>query len=196
LEELELKDCSVEGKEIHSTCLKRLNLIGCKFVVGFSVYSPNLVSLRCIRPFGYVPSIQNLGHLVTATVILDDPCLRNDCQWPQKVDQQEKSDVDDDFFAHAGSKDSDGNSFAHSAAEESGDNNHNDSDDNSSYYDSDWSEPSDDEEDDRFIYYSDIAHEQKKQYKYWINGNNHSAGGHRDDCSENSIFDLNSYGYV
>jgi hypothetical protein len=188
LEELELKDCSVEGKEIHSTCLKRLNLVGCKFVVGFSVYSPNLVSLRCIRPFGYVPSIQNLGHLVTATVMLDDLCLCNDRRWPQKVDQQEKSDVDDDFFAHAGSKDSDGNSFAHSAAEESGNNNHNDSDDNSTYYDSDWSEPSDDEEDDRFICYSDIAHEQRKQYKYWINGNNHSAGGHRDDCSENSNF--------
>jgi hypothetical protein len=67
--------------EIHSTCLKRLDLIGCKFVVGFSVYSPNLVLLCCIRPFGYILMIQNLGHLVIGTIMLDDPCLCNDHQW-------------------------------------------------------------------------------------------------------------------
>jgi hypothetical protein len=59
LEELDLKDYSMVGNEIHSTRLKHWDQIGCKFVVGFSVYSPNLVSLRCIRPFGYVPRIQN-----------------------------------------------------------------------------------------------------------------------------------------
>jgi hypothetical protein len=88
--------------EIHSTRLKRLDLIGYKFVIGFSVYSPNLVSLHCIRLFGYVPMIQNLGHLVIGTIMLDDPCLRNDHRWSQKEDQLKESNDHDAFFVHGG----------------------------------------------------------------------------------------------
>jgi hypothetical protein len=187
LEELELKDCSVEGKEIHSDKLKRLNMIGCRFVDGFSVNSPKLVSLRCIRPFGYVPRFKNMAALVTVAIMLDDPCLRNDRQWPHKEDQQDESGDEVDFFGHAGSADSGGNSFAHSTAEESGDNNHNDSDDNSDYYHSDQSEPSDDKGGDRIICYSEIPIEHRKQTEYFINGKNSDFGGNDILCSLSNV---------
>ncbi|KAK3121401.1 hypothetical protein QOZ80_8BG0652330 [Eleusine coracana subsp. coracana] len=150
---------------------------------------PNLVSLSCIRPFRYIPRIQNMKHLVTVTILLDDPCLHNNDQWTQQEDQTDEFDDGDDFFPQAGSEDSGDNSFADSAAEESDDNNHNMSDDNSYYYDSDWSGQTDDEGDDRTVCYSEIVDEHnKKPYKYLINGNNHSAGGPRDDCGGNSNF--------
>ncbi|GJN36554.1 hypothetical protein PR202_gb25427 [Eleusine coracana subsp. coracana] len=189
LEELELEDCLIQGKEIRSTFLKCLNMISCKFVDGFRVDCPNLVSLSCIRPFRYIPRIQNMKHLVTVTILLDDPCLHNNDQWTQQEDQTDEFDDGDDFFPQAGSEDSGDNSFADSAAEESDDNNHNMSDDNSYYYDSDWSGQTDDEGDDRTVCYSEIVDEHnKKPYKYLINGNNHSAGGPRDDCGGNSNF--------
>ncbi|GJN09492.1 hypothetical protein PR202_ga27505 [Eleusine coracana subsp. coracana] len=88
LEELELIDCLIEGKEIQSTSLRSLNLISCKFVDDFRLDSSNLVSLRCIRPFGYVPRTQYMKHLVTVTIVLDDLCLRNDRQWPPKEEKK------------------------------------------------------------------------------------------------------------
>ncbi|KAK3122948.1 hypothetical protein QOZ80_8AG0620870 [Eleusine coracana subsp. coracana] len=189
LEELELEDCLIQGKEIRSTSLKCLNMISGKFVDGFRIDCPNLVSLRCIRPFRYIPRIQNMKHLVTVTILLDDLCLRNNDQWIQQEDQKDEFDDGDDFFPQAGSEDSGDNSFADSAAEESGDNNHNMSDDNSNDYDSDWSGQTDDEGDDRTVCYSEIADEHnKKPYKYLINGNNRNACGPRDDCGGNSNF--------
>ncbi|KAK3122944.1 hypothetical protein QOZ80_8AG0620800 [Eleusine coracana subsp. coracana] len=191
LEELELIDCLIEGKEIQSTSLRSLNLISCKFVDDFRLDSSNLVSLRCIRPFGYVPRTQYMKHLVTVTIVLDDLCLRNDRQWPPKEEKKEEFHDDGDFFAHARPEDSDDNSLAHSPTEESGDNNHNESDGSSNYYDSDWSGPSDDEGDDRMVCYSLIADEHKKKpYKFLIDGNNRSAdsGSPRDDCGGNSNF--------
>ncbi|TVT96737.1 hypothetical protein EJB05_58053, partial [Eragrostis curvula] len=179
LEELELRDCTVEGNEIQSTSLKCLNMISCKFADGFRVSSPNLVSLRCIRPFGYVPMIQNVGFLVAATIVLDDRCLRSDHHWAQKQDDKDESDHDDDYFALAGSENSDDNSSAYAAAQDSGDSKHNEFDDSDAYYDSEWS--------DRTVWYSDIADEQKKPYMYLIKGNNRSADGHGDECSESSI---------
>ncbi|GJN09496.1 hypothetical protein PR202_ga27509 [Eleusine coracana subsp. coracana] len=189
LEELELEDCLIQGKEIRSTSLKCLNMISGKFVDGFRIDCPNLVSLRCIRPFRYIPRIQNMKHLVTVTILLDDLCLHNNDQWIQQEDQKDEFDDGDDFFPQAGSEDSGDNSFADSAAEESGDNNHNMSDDNSNDYDSDWSGQTDDEGDDRTVCYSEIADEHnKKPYKYLINGNNRNACGPRDDCGGNSNF--------
>ncbi|CAO2189382.1 unnamed protein product [Urochloa humidicola] len=71
LEELELKDCLIpEAAEVRSAVLKRLTLIKCQIPSGLLVYAPNMVSLHCVRPFGYVPWIQNLGSPGIVNVIL------------------------------------------------------------------------------------------------------------------------------
>uniref|UniRef100_A0A0D9X596 F-box domain-containing protein n=1 Tax=Leersia perrieri TaxID=77586 RepID=A0A0D9X596_9ORYZ len=57
----------------------RLSIINCLVMVtsaGFLVDAPNLISLRCIRPFHIVPTFMHMGSLVEATVVLDDSCLR------------------------------------------------------------------------------------------------------------------------
>lgn len=94
-----LRDCSVEGREIQSTSLKSRNLISCNFVNGFiTVDYPDLILLRSLRPLGYIPRIQNTGHLVTATFVLDDLCLCIDCEWPHKEDQRDEFDDDGYLF--------------------------------------------------------------------------------------------------
>ncbi|KAL6659304.1 hypothetical protein ACP70R_003344 [Stipagrostis hirtigluma subsp. patula] len=98
LEELELKDCSVDGKEIRSNSLKCLAMIRCKIGDGVKVYTPNLVLLRCISPFGNVPWIQNMGFLVTATIVLDGFCFGSEHQLPQEEDDNDESDRDGNFF--------------------------------------------------------------------------------------------------
>ncbi|CAL5010915.1 unnamed protein product [Urochloa decumbens] len=56
LEELELKDCQIPDiAKVRSTMLKRLTMIKCQIPSGVLVYAPNIVSLHCVRPFGYVP---------------------------------------------------------------------------------------------------------------------------------------------
>lgn len=81
LEELELIDCSVVGKEIQSTSLRCLTMIDCKFATGSWVNVPDLVSLRCIRPFQQVPCFRNMKFLVTAIIALDDSCMPSDSWW-------------------------------------------------------------------------------------------------------------------
>ncbi|KAF8774979.1 hypothetical protein HU200_005027 [Digitaria exilis] len=118
LEELELKDALVEGKEFGSTSLKYLTMISCKFAFGFGIQAPNLVLLRSIKPLQYFPQIQKMEFLATATIVLDDDLFLPDCQWLQKED------------------DSDANSSDESD-HDSCDNKNNESDGSSNYYDSD-----------------------------------------------------------
>ncbi|XP_021320198.1 uncharacterized protein LOC8085036 isoform X2 [Sorghum bicolor] len=151
LEGLELKDCSVEGRQIGSISLKYLTMISCKFSIGFRVHAPNLVLLRCIKPFQHFPQIQKMEFLVTAAIVLDDSCLLSDCQWPQKEDDSDDSN-----------NESDG---------DSGDSKNNESDGSSIYYDSDRdrSTPSD-EDDDCTLSYSVIAEDRYRESKYLIYG--------------------------
>jgi hypothetical protein len=153
LEGLELKDCSVEGREIGSISLKYLTMISCKFAIGFRVHAPNLVLLRCIKPFQHFPQIQKMEFLVTAAIVLDDSCLLSDCQWPQEEDESDDNS----------NNESDG---------DSGDSKHNESDGSSIYYDSDRerSAPSDEEDDDCTLSYCVIAEDRYRESKYLING--------------------------
>ncbi|XP_062193043.1 putative F-box/FBD/LRR-repeat protein At5g62970 isoform X2 [Phragmites australis] len=203
LEELELKDCLVDGREIRSTSLRCLTLNSCKFAIESGVHAPNLVSLRCIKPFQYVPWIRNMEFLVTASIVLDDSCLPPDRQWPQDEHDQDESDHDGDFF-YAGAAESDDNSdgesddniddesdhddniFAHSGAEDSDDNNDNKSDperDTDDYYDPGCSEPGDEEDDDCTVGYGEIAEEYKDQPSWYVNqGHNQSEDDPSNDC--------------
>nr|WQM40801.1 RNIL [Avena sativa] len=76
LEELELKNVELSAMYIRSTSLKRLTMVRCVIRNGLSVDAPNLVLLRCIRPHNFIPGIENSGSLVTATIMLDDNCLK------------------------------------------------------------------------------------------------------------------------
>ncbi|KAK8450429.1 hypothetical protein SEVIR_6G028800v4 [Setaria viridis] len=157
LEELELKNCSIDGEEIGSTSLKYLTMISCKFSIAFRVQAPNLALLRCIKPFQHFPLIQKMEFLVTATIVLDDYCLLPDCQWLQEEDDSDDNSNDDydNYF---------------------GDNKSNESDGSSNYYDSDRSASSDEEDDGRTVGYGEISKEHKhKPYKYLINGHKRRA---------------------
>ncbi|CAL5003427.1 unnamed protein product [Urochloa decumbens] len=152
LEELELGNCLVEGEGIGSTSLKYLTMISCKFSVGFRVQAPNLVLLRCIRPFQHFPQIQEMEFLATAAIVLDDDCLLSDGQWLQK---EGDSDVNSSDESDRGSCN----------------NEHNESDGSSIYYDSDRSAPSDEEDSDRTVGYREISRDHiHKAYKYLIHG--------------------------
>ncbi|RCV29675.1 hypothetical protein SEVIR_6G028700v4 [Setaria viridis] len=132
LEELELIDCSVVGKKIQSTSLRCLTMIDCKFAIGSWVNVPNLLSLRCTRPFQQVPCFWNMKFLVTAIIALDDSCIPSDSWWTWADDHKDESDHDGDFFAHSRAEDSDDNGeffdnesnhfFEYSGAEDSDDN--------------------------------------------------------------------------
>ncbi|CAD6247003.1 unnamed protein product [Miscanthus lutarioriparius] len=169
LEGLELKDCSVEGREIGSISLKYLTTISCKFAIGFRVHAPNLVLLHCIKPFQHFPQIQKMEFLVTAAIVLDDSCLLSDCQWPQEEDESDDNS----------NNESDG---------DSGDSKHNESDGSSIYYDSDRdrSAPSDEEDDDCTLSYSVIAVDRYRESKYLINGHKRRGDEHEPvkSCDE------------
>lgn len=81
-------------------------MINCQFTIEPEVRVPNLLSLRCTRPFRHVPRFQYMEFLVTAIVALDDTCMSNDSQWTWGADDKDESDHDGDFFAHFGAKDS------------------------------------------------------------------------------------------
>ncbi|CAO2189384.1 unnamed protein product [Urochloa humidicola] len=110
LEELELNACSVVAKEIRSTSLKCLTMISCKFAIASEVHVPNLLSLRCTRPFQQVPRFRNMESLVTAIIALDDSCMPSNSRWTWKEDEKDESDHDGDFFAYSRVEDSDDNS--------------------------------------------------------------------------------------
>ncbi|CAO2187378.1 unnamed protein product [Urochloa humidicola] len=124
LEELELNACSVVAKEIQSTSLKCLTMISCKFAIGSEVHVPNLLSLRCIRPFQQVPRFQNMEFLVTAIIALDDSRRPSDSWWTWKGDEKDESDHDGDFFAYSRVEDSDDNSDNESNQDEEDESDH------------------------------------------------------------------------
>lgn len=98
LEELELKDCLVECREITSVSLKRLTMVKCTFANNFFVNAPNLVFVQCIAPDTWVPVFKNFGVLVTGSVMLDDSLLSRDFKKYQYDDDEypQTSDDDDD----------------------------------------------------------------------------------------------------
>ncbi|WVZ94588.1 LOW QUALITY PROTEIN: hypothetical protein U9M48_040465 [Paspalum notatum var. saurae] len=118
LEVLELKECSVAGKEIQSTSLRCLTMISCEFGIESGVHLPNLVSLCCIRPHRQVPRFLNMKFLVTATITLDDSCMPSDSQWIWEDDGKDEPDHDGDFFAHSRVESSDDDSFYESDQDE------------------------------------------------------------------------------
>ncbi|CAL5003430.1 unnamed protein product [Urochloa decumbens] len=100
LEELELKHCLVESRNITSVTLKRFTVVKCIFNMNLLVDAPNLLSVRCIAPVMWVPLFKNLGALVTGSVMIDDSSL--------PTQEFEKHRKDDDEFAPS-SDDDDGN---------------------------------------------------------------------------------------
>lgn len=52
--------------------------VKCWITVDFSVAAPNLLCLRCITPYYWVPLFKNLGSLVSASITVDDSFLRDD----------------------------------------------------------------------------------------------------------------------
>ncbi|KAM0823626.1 hypothetical protein ACQ4PT_070749 [Festuca glaucescens] len=79
LQVLELKECILDGStNISSDSLTSLTLEKCRIWLDLSVTAPNLVSLRCVKPFSRAPSFGTMGSLSTATIILLDSFLETD----------------------------------------------------------------------------------------------------------------------
>lgn len=96
MEELDLKDCLVAGPEIVSASLKTLILLKCTINCDLSIAAPNLILLCLTTPYIRVPSFENLGSLVTATIILDDSFLGNDYEHISDEDDFDGTTDDDD----------------------------------------------------------------------------------------------------
>ncbi|KAM0859276.1 hypothetical protein ACQ4PT_047307 [Festuca glaucescens] len=76
---LELNECILEGStNISSDSLTSLTMDKCRIWLDLSVTAPNLVSLRCVKPFNRAPSFGTMGSLSTATIILLDSFLKTD----------------------------------------------------------------------------------------------------------------------
>uniref|UniRef100_A0A0E0LS61 F-box domain-containing protein n=1 Tax=Oryza punctata TaxID=4537 RepID=A0A0E0LS61_ORYPU len=103
LEVLELKDCYLEGHQISSASLKILTIVECRIMEGFTIASPNLVSLRCITPYHRAPLFENVGSLTldAATIVLDDSFLYAGYEYQYK-------DIDEDAIEGSGSEDGEG----------------------------------------------------------------------------------------
>ncbi|KAJ1267708.1 hypothetical protein BS78_07G078200 [Paspalum vaginatum] len=95
LEELDLKDCLMTGHDISSASLKVLTMFKCQINVNLSIAAPNLVLLRCISPINQAPSFENMGSLVTCTIILDDFAFNDDFEDFSKDELEETTDEDD-----------------------------------------------------------------------------------------------------
>jgi hypothetical protein len=76
LQVLELTECILAGSDnILSDSLKSLTMDECSIWADLSVAAPNLVSLRCVKPFNRAPTFATMGSLSTATIILLDSFL-------------------------------------------------------------------------------------------------------------------------
>ncbi|CAN6336456.1 unnamed protein product [Urochloa humidicola] len=75
LEVLDLKKCSLRGSEISSSSLRSLTIVECSVMQDLTIASPNLLSLRCVKPYRRAPLFQNMGSIATATIMLDDSFL-------------------------------------------------------------------------------------------------------------------------
>ncbi|KAL6592048.1 hypothetical protein ACP70R_049612 [Stipagrostis hirtigluma subsp. patula] len=96
LEELDLKDCLLTGHEISSVSLKILIMFKCQINVNMSIAAPNLELLRCISPITQAPSFQNMGSLITGTIVLDDHAFTDDFEDFSKDEFDETTDEDSD----------------------------------------------------------------------------------------------------
>ncbi|CAN6353945.1 unnamed protein product [Urochloa humidicola] len=72
LEVMDLKKCSLRGNEISSASLRSLTIVECRIMQDLTIASPNLISLRCVKPYHRAPLFQNMGSIATATIMLDD----------------------------------------------------------------------------------------------------------------------------
>lgn len=103
LEILELKKCSLHGREISSTSLKSLTMVKCRIMADLTIAAPNLVSLRCIKPYHWAPQFEDIGSLTlaTGTIVLDDSllCVGFDYQY---------KDFDEDAIDGSNSDDGEG----------------------------------------------------------------------------------------
>uniref|UniRef100_A0A0D9X599 F-box domain-containing protein n=1 Tax=Leersia perrieri TaxID=77586 RepID=A0A0D9X599_9ORYZ len=101
LEILELKKCVLDGREISSASLKSLTMVECKIIADLTIAAPNLVCLRCIKPYNRAPSFENLGSLTlaTGTIVLDDSLLCVDHDYEYEYNDEDAingSNSDDD----------------------------------------------------------------------------------------------------
>ncbi|CAL4910081.1 unnamed protein product [Urochloa decumbens] len=98
LEVLDLKKCSLKGSEISSASLRSLTIVECSVMQDLTIASPNLLSLRCFKPYHRAPLFQNMGSITTATIMLDDSFLHvgyeNDNEFIHKTAHDEGSDSD------------------------------------------------------------------------------------------------------
>ncbi|KAL6659307.1 hypothetical protein ACP70R_003347 [Stipagrostis hirtigluma subsp. patula] len=169
LEDLDLNNCSIKGREIMCSSLKKLTMVKCWITVDFTVCAPSLLFLRCITPYYRVPLLKNLGSLVSASITVDDDFLRN----------EEYLHVDEEF-EETSNDDAEGNSSD------------NDSDDDDDYCDDDdflhdfFYDGSDINSDDNTYEYSEIAND----YITGKNVNDHDSykqGGGYDEDSANHV---------
>ncbi|RLM99753.1 hypothetical protein C2845_PM06G05430 [Panicum miliaceum] len=98
LEVLDLKKCYLEGREISSASLRSLTIDECSIMEGLTVAAPNLVSLRCVKPYHQAPLFQKMGSIATATIVLDDSFLhvgyKHECEFIHRSPHDEGSDSD------------------------------------------------------------------------------------------------------
>ncbi|CAO2189389.1 unnamed protein product [Urochloa humidicola] len=178
LEELNLKDCLITGHEISSASLKVLTMFKCQITFDLSVAAPNLVLLRCISPITQVPSFENMGSLVTGTIILDDCAFDDDFEDFSKDEFDETTDEDDDCH---GSNWKNKTRYGFGAPLEG-----------YGLYKDDYGYGSDIESDDNTFEYSEIAIDCDE---YGINGDgcnsatdgNHQISGENAGCNDNKI---------
>ncbi|KAL6659306.1 hypothetical protein ACP70R_003346 [Stipagrostis hirtigluma subsp. patula] len=106
LEEMDLKDCLVTGREISSASLKTLTMVNCTINVELYIDVPNLLLLHCVKPITRAPSFKNLGSLVAATIVLDDHCFSDDYEdfsedeLDETTDDDELDDTSDDEYSN------------------------------------------------------------------------------------------------
>jgi hypothetical protein len=86
-------------------------MLNCKINCAFSIAAPNLLLLRLITPYVRVPSLKNLGSLVTGTIILDDSYLGNDFE--HISDEDDCDEITDDDGAEYDANDNRENCKVH-----------------------------------------------------------------------------------
>ncbi|XBI99249.1 hypothetical protein VPH35_019361 [Triticum aestivum] len=184
LEELDLKDCLVTGAGIVSASLKTLIMLKCKINCAFSIAAPNLLLLRLTTPYVRVPSFNNLGSLVTGTIILDDSFLGDDFEHISDEDDcdgttdDDGDDSDDNDWTDT-SKIHDDDSSLDTFAEESY---------TQGRYKDNFDYGSDIDSDDNTYEYGEIANDAKHGYKGkgQISSNDGNYGGNRE-CNGRKI---------
>lgn len=163
----------------------------------FSVAAPNLLFQRCITPYYRVPLFKNLGSLVSASITVDDSCLRDDEHLHTDEEFEETSDeeADGDYrFVHSeeSSTDdgSDDDSFGYDDLLDESDDEHDDDDlvDNYEY-------GADIDSDENTYEYSEIADECRDGRYSHLHDSSKQGGNYDDDSTScDSIYHDKSFG--